>query len=509
MYKVLIADNDKLESAKISQIFKQNDVKCDIVTVDNGEEALEYLNNNYVDILFTDVEVSQTNGMEWIARVSELNKDIKTVVISRNYDYKFARQAIKLGVSDYILKPIDKDDLLSSFVMIVKDLEKNKTRSLIHAKSKEYIMEHILHLATNGSNLKEIYEYSDGNVSIDFLSEYHCMIMLDFNNDFFGNKGSDFKEKFVGDNEEYTYLNLNSHQSLFLFKDKDADYIKRAEGLVGKVFVKYGEKCFAAVSQVFDGYDNLSKAMEELEMLMENKFYYRPGEVFYSGMNIDNSDAITIDDDTIMKQMKQSLKMKDTKGLRVHFESFCNKYRNKTNFSQVYIKFLFANLLKDFNAVMAENDENVLNEEIEKLYKSGDFGTVIKVVNNNIDRLEEVFLKNPQMIHREIEVVKEYIFEHYGEEISVDKLADLVYMAPSYLSSIFKKETGQNLSKFIKGYRMERAKDMLENTMSKIVDISMLCGYPNVSYFCSSFREYYGVSPQKYRESGEDTNTNE
>lgn len=78
-------------------------------------------------------------------------------------------------------------------------------------------------------------------------------------------------------------------------------------------------------------------------------------------------------------------------------------------------------------------------------------------------------------------------------------------MAPSYLSSVFKKETGLNLSKFIKAYRMERAKDMLENTTSKILDISIACGYPNVSYFCSSFREFYGVSPQKYRENGEES----
>ena len=164
---------------------------------------------------------------------------------------------------------------------------------------------------------------------------------------------------------------------------------------------------------------------------------------------------------------------------------------------------MFSNLLKEFYENIPNTDEKELNAEIETLYLSSDFNTVIEIVNRNIDRLESAFDQNPSMVHKEIEVVKKYIFEHYSEELSVESLGKMVYMAPSYLSSVFKKETGQNLNRFIKAYRMERAKDMLENTMAKIVDISISCGYANVSYFCSSFREYFGISPQKYRETGE------
>ena len=107
-------------------------------------------------------------------------------------------------------------------------------------------------------------------------------------------------------------------------------------------------------------------------------------------------------------------------------------------------------------------------------------------------------------MHREIETVKNYIYENYDKEISITELAEKVYMAPSYLSYVFKSETGQNLSKFIKAYRMEKAKEMLTETHNKIVNIANAVGYENVSYFCQSFREYYGVSPQKFRDQGED-----
>ena len=93
----------------------------------------------------------------------------------------------------------------------------------------------------------------------------------------------------------------------------------------------------------------------------------------------------------------------------------------------------------------------------------------------------------------------DYIEKNYPQELSLELLGEKFHMNGVYLGQIFKKETGQNLSKFIKQYRMEKAKDMLENTNMKIVNISEACGYQNVSYFCQSFRECYGVSPQKFR----------
>lgn len=106
----------------------------------------------------------------------------------------------------------------------------------------------------------------------------------------------------------------------------------------------------------------------------------------------------------------------------------------------MYVKFLFSNLLKTFYESLPATDEKELNEEIELLYKSEDFDTVRGIVDKNIDRLAGSFDKNPSMVHREIEIVKKYIYEHFGEDISVESLSKMVYMAPSYLSSVFKKK---------------------------------------------------------------------
>ena len=195
--------------------------------------------------------------------------------------------------------------------------------------------------------------------------------------------------------------------------------------------------------------------------------------------------------------------MKDMVGLREHFDLLCEKYRGKKAFSQMYVKFVFSNLMKDIYDTLPDKKQSGLNEAVDKLYRANDFSEVMTILQKGIEQLEEVFAVNPQMMHREIETVKEYIYANYDKELSVDLLAEQVYMAPSYLSHIFKKETGQNLSKFIKALRMEKAKEMLMESHNKIVNISYAVGYPNVSYFCQSFREYFGVSPQKFRNQGE------
>ncbi len=505
MYKILIVDDERIERNGIKMLLGKTGIECEITEAANGRDALEYINNNDIDILLTDVKMPFMDGIELIENVVKLNRSIKYVIFSGCSEFDYARQAVRLGVSDYILKPVDPNEFENTLHKVINDLEESRLEDDIMSKSIEYMCEHMLYMAANKNEPSEIIKYSEGVVSTEFLEKFARIMLMEFDEDFFGKRGADLKEKLYKIEPQITrYLNLNQNQSLLFFEDADLDFVDTAERISSYVENEYGLPCFIAISSQVNGMADIGSRVDELDDIMENKFYHKDCRVFYEGMSCNEGSMIQVDDDTLMKQMRQDIKMKDTGSLRGHFDRFCVKYSNKTNFSQVYIKFLFSNLLKDFYENISNADEKVLNEEIDTLYKANSFDTVREIVLKNIERLEAEFNVNPQMMHREIEVVKQYIYEHYGEEISVDNLADRVYMAPSYLSAVFKKETGQNLSKFIKAYRMEQAKDLLENTMLKIVDIGNKCGYQNVSYFCSSFRDYYGISPQKYRENGKE-----
>lgn len=140
-----------------------------------------------------------------------------------------------------------------------------------------------------------------------------------------------------------------------------------------------------------------------------------------------------------------------------------------------------------------------------KLKKYLDFAIQYPEIHIFYQEMEFPDTVHPQLssendiVQNKIKTVRQYIYEHCEEDLTLDKLAGLIYVHPDYLSRIFKQVTGQKLSSFIKACRMEQAKIYLSETYMKITEISSKVGYPNCSYFCQVFSEYFGISPEKYR----------
>lgn len=512
MYNILIVDDEKIERSGIIFLLKKLNIAVNIYEAANGKAAFELLQQmkekqERIDILLTDVKMPFMDGIELINAVKEADIHMKTIIFSGYNEFEYAKLAVRLGVSDYILKPVNPKEFENTMHKVIQELEQESLEKEQMQQRSDYMKEYILYTLFNGGNPDDMKEKAQKLVSEEFWNRFHRIMLIEFDSDFFGKEVLDFSKeimKVLESGEQYQYLNLNPQQAVLLLNSTEqyGNLLKLAEKLHDVIYDSFGCHCHIAISGEVVDYSQLPKTMDLLERLMENKFYQPEIYVYTDGVSEETPALVQTDDDTLMKQMKQDIKMKDISSLREHFDRLCDKYKKKSYFSQIYVKFIFSNLLKDFYANLPNVNDEQFNKEIDKLYTSGDFNCIMEIVKRHIDMLEEAFEQNPQLRHREIETVKKYIYEHYKEELGVEQLADMVYLAPSYLSSVFKKETGQNLSKFIKQYRMERAKDMLENTNMKIVAVSEAVGYQNVSYFCQSFRECFGVSPQRYRENG-------
>ena len=505
MIRILVVDDEKIERNGIRFLLNKLDVALEIYEAANGVKALEFLMENQVDVLLTDIKMPFMDGLELIENVSNLYPAVKTIIFSGHGEFEYAKKAMLYHVNYYILKPVDPEEFNKTITEVLRELESEKLEQEMKEEGIRFFREHILLQLLNGVPRGELAPQIQKWGGDDSLQQYYCMILLEFDRAFFGKNGDNFRQKLAARSfVSFQYLNLNQEQSVLLFgREEDFDRKKVAERLEKDVYVLYGERCFLAVSECANEPIELAETYESLEKLMENKFYLPDSHIFLLEESEDIDTEQTVEDDLLIKQIRQDIKMKDMVGLREHFDSLCEKYRGKSVLSQMYVKFVFSNIMKEICDILPDNDKPELEKAVDELYRASDLSQAMDILGDGIRRLEEVFTVNPQMMHREIETVKQYIYANYDKELSVDMLAEQVFMAPSYLSHIFKKETGQNLSKFIKALRMEKAREMLTDSHKKIVNISCDVGYPNVSYFCQSFREYFGVSPQKYRNQGE------
>lgn len=211
-----------------------------------------------------------------------------------------------------------------------------------------------------------------------------------------------------------------------------------------------------------------------------------------------------------MQKISEDISRKDTEQLWKHFRCLADKFQANTQFSAMYVKFVFSNVIQELFQENRFSEERRLEKEIDRLYSCNDIREIIKVTEENIREYEAFLERSMSESRDEVAAVKNYIYQHYGDDLNLEMLAEKVYLSSGYLSFIFKKETGMNLNRFIRVFRMEKAKELLCTTNMKVAQVSEEVGFANVSYFCRSFREYYGSSPESYRKgTGDDEETSE
>lgn len=500
MYSILVADDEKIGRKGVHFLLDQMDEDLDIIEAKNGKEALNYIQNHQLDILLTDIKMPFIDGIELIQEAIKIQPDLKMAIFSGYSDFDYAKKAMSLGVQEYILKPVNPEEFKATMQKLIDQVDDLKKSVVKKDQTDKIIKEHILFNLVNGKTDDALAMRVDHDVAI---KPYHRLVMLQFTNNFFDDKEDILNDFLKCIRLPFDYLNLNMYQSLFFFEEDNFDAINAAvHDIFNMLQISYHTKGYLAISRSISDLSQIQKAADDLEEVLEG-MYYHPDQYIYTEKEDQQlSVAPYADIEELTKKVKHDINLKDINRLEEDFNNFYKLYYSQDDFSNDYIKFLLSGIIKDIYNALSEADEKTMDAMIVKFYRATDFKSIKAVMDQFLELLSEEFKKSENLNHQEIKDVIRYVYNNYNLDLSVDSLADQVCLAPSYLSHIFKKETGENLGKFIKKVRMEKAKELLETSNEKVVAIAVSVGYANVSYFCQSFREYYGISPQKYRNQG-------
>lgn len=160
---VIVEDETRIREGIQKLIKKVSDEYEMIALAENGEEGLQMIIENQPEIVITDIKMPKIDGIEMLARLKGIGKMPKIIVLSAYSEFKYARRAIKLGVSEYILKPISVVQFTNSLKSLCQQVQDEKENSILKKESLEFIIEQILLWKSNGYLSKK---FSIGTLSV-------------------------------------------------------------------------------------------------------------------------------------------------------------------------------------------------------------------------------------------------------------------------------------------------------------------------------------------------------
>lgn len=502
MLKILIVDDEEDEREVIRFLLNKYGFQMEIQTAANGLEALNMLKAKEPDILFTDVRMPFLMGTELAVRARELYPRLQILFFSGFDDFEYAKKALSVGAIDYILKPIHPEEFRKTMEAAVSRVGKQEEESL-------YRRGHILSLLLGGSRVEFL---RDKFGDVEFLQEFVRMILMQFDTPVFDTEFSEDEDggkldRVVGkalEEQEFYTLNLNPRQAVVLLKDGTGCVAAgqtelASEALQRLMSAAFHRPCFLAVSPVFSSPDEICTAFSQAEQMLMDRFFY-PETYIYPVTDLQSPESQNpIQDTVLIKAVEQAIRDQDIRGFSRGLDILFEKYGEKKEPSQIYIRYLFSQLAELLCRALPSPAS--IQETVEQVYTCRNVSEIRTYISGLAKEVSQTFDHSADTPHHTIQIVKQHIKEHYAEDLSLERLAEVAYLSPRYLSDLFIRQTGCGINKYVKTLRMEKAGTMLLTTNKKVQDICLEVGYTNFSYFCRSFRDHFGSSPEGYRQS--------
>ncbi len=501
MFRLLIADDEDEERLGIQFLLKKFGFSFDIREAADGVQALNMLDEFSADILLTDVKMPFMSGIELATEVRRRFPKMQIIFFSGYDDFDYVKQALSLQAVDYILKPVNPAEFQKVIALVVDRLVKNEEEnSQSRTVHRNYVISRLLNQV---SWEKLCQEY--GEDSLKFLNDYTRLLVLQFDEDVFGDEILDVKA-FSSQFQDlilcgYDFFDLTPSQGVFFLEniEREQQYLMElAQCIHLAVEKEYQKKCYLAVGRKIGCVQEISRLYQMAESSLEERFFYPNVYIYPLDIQKQKKAVASVNDSQIMQMIEQDVTCHDSYSLRQNMTILMELCRNNGFQSYIYTRFICANLLRILVKELPGGSER-LTDLVEQVYACPNFAGLESILWETVEELEALFHPKAESSSQTVRLVKQYIQEHYGDMLSLDILAEKVFLTPHYLSGVFIQETGIGISRYIKNVRMEKAREFLRDTNMKVSDICGKVGYTNLSYFCRSFRNEYGVTPDQYR----------
>lgn len=480
----------------------------------NGRQALDYLaSGKEVEVVFTDIRMPVMDGLEFLEKLQEMGVEPYRVILSAYDEFQYARQAMRLGAQEFVLKPeITKETLKQILSDAVNYLgqrkpEKEEKEGKGSRSERGTALSGLLRQET--ADRKELAAALGENVK---EQEVARLVMVDL---YLG------KQVPCGAVEELLDLFLEQEQiqgtffwsgsqrlTLGYLHNMEMERIKLLGRLGDILQIHTGMKLYLGISRM-QGDGNVREMYRQAVVARENRVFFGiPGVQQYDDMRVSiGQEAGELYFNQDIKEIMGCLQKANYVAASEMVNIFLDNVKKASYLHPAYVKALCDEILSAYRHCLWEY---VLDEEEKE--RAGGAGFLMGGEALNLEQLIEMVKDEVEemceLLQRKrgngkysasVRKVIGYVEEHFGERISLEQVADAVFLSRPYLSTLFKKETGKKFSSYLQEVRLEKSRTMLREGRLSVGEIAEQAGFFDSAHFSRAFKEHYGCSPMEYR----------
>ena len=517
MYRVIIVDDEPMIRRGLRETIEWDALGLEVAgEAANGIEALKLIRAIRPEILITDIRMPEMDGLQLVQEVKKLDFDLKITILSGYSDYSYLKTAIQLGVDNYLLKPIDNDELISNLKNAVSEIEKEAAIDLHIRQGSELLRSNTLRRLVAGNiSLDELKEKADFlNLSI-LAVRYMCavcslsrQIPADRREQLFRSMMNSVGDSFPG-GRLFAFIDGDGSLALLAACDgapKDETGLKGAlDAIVARaagqddlaLMIGVGQPV-EHVSEIPDSYQS-AKGSLEYGAIMKNS-----GVIWYDSVP-EASLPVRAFDRIDLEKLKGFIRRGQREAMQTYLDDELDdliaqyapsikQVQNLLMHIAVRVTDCFREIYGSMNAF--REPEHFDFAQLFTLRRFSDMRQwLYKLFDELFSQNEAVMGKGSSLVGMAVA----YIAEHYREGVTLKQVAADCHINTSYLGQIFRKETGSAFTDYVNTLRIQEAQRLLANPTLKVYEVAERVGFTDYHYFLKIFKKVTGFTPKDLR----------
>ena len=497
----------------------------------DGELAFPMIQKLKPDIVITDIKMPFMDGLELSKLIKKEFPWMEIIILSGYEDFKYAREGIKIGVAEYLTKPISGSELLDEVDALASKIEEKRREREISEKYKKE-MEEVFqqerknlfqYLVTGSKSVPELLEMAD-RLSMDLSSMWYNIVLImtqsmNHAQEEYSNSLIEIEQKLnaIDDETHILIFDRNLEGKALLFKADSIEELDRVQNeyldKMKEILLPYSHvRYFGGVGISVNRLTELPVSFEKASHAFANRYLVKESLVLYSAdlekgvpaeqaeFDISHVDPKQMDRTKIREFLKLGDKEETIYFVEEFFKGLGASALESNMFRQYIAMDTYFCVAEFTEGLMFQKDELEPIDMTSGILQSseGTMKYIVRIIEKALELREKAASNRYGDV---VDEVMRYIEKNYAEEdLSLNLLASHVNFSPNHLSMIFSQQTGQTFIKYLTDFRMNKAKELLRCTGKRSSVICMEVGYKDPHYFSYLFKKTQGMTPTQYRE---------